>query len=740
MADFNNINLDQLFNTQQTSQTQEGAPAEQFQNYGQPQNDSISTTQQFPDTFVPNNPDNPDLIPPNFNAIDPQQQQAQQPQEDSVAALEQRIRAAIETDPELAAAAELLLNRRGVNTDEGRRQLLEEVRRFIQQRGGSATTSQALANQLQGLINSAPPGSNAAELQNALNTLRSQIFNENNPAFEFLVAGYESQLIQEGVDPETARLQAQARALADIDAYLEENDINTPLIGTHPALGDAINTALARLFGADFPPEVQEAIQGGIEGIGLFLGFITQGINNIQNVDLDNVQSGDTVLNTVNNSLNTLDELTRTTLEITNTSNLPEGDRLALREYLQLLSEVIRDLQQILTRIQISDAEQAQVRSRTQAELADQRGEATRTQILERLEQIQKQRKISGILKIVGYIVGAVLTLVGALLSPFTGGASLAATLAVSALIFATTVALSETGILAKGFQELANLIAEAIEPEWAGKLVAAITFLVLVAILSVVTYGAASGASSALATTLGLQIGLTLTTTVLSSSNAIGLLVESIGTAAGASREEILGWTIALTVLVTILISIVAAKAGSKVQEKFGGKVPDLSKFDIIGRGFRRIGDSAAIRKAGELISRFNNFVRRHSSLYTRLDDALDPTNANISPEALNRLGHIRRHAATGMAIAQGADGVSRGVVTLVASLESARSEEELAELEALIELLTQTIRILERVVDGLLGDAENTIQNIVSLTELFDSAVQGLRNAVANVSNANI
>lgn len=641
------------------------------------QGDTIAPGEIPPETVVPTNSNTPALTKPNMTLVLEPPPPSAPP---DAATQEAQLREALETNPELAELFDLILNKRGANTPEGQKELREKILRYLAQQGGGNVergAREALASELQGIINTSSP-EEARELQNVLNKVRLSLLSDEFPETEVLVKLLENKFLEEGKSPEEARQLAEEQALKLIDDHLSSNGVDTPVFASHPLNGAAIQAALFAALPDTFDATEKNAF---IAGLGTVLGMektlysLFDDINNITPTDSTTTKNLQNNITTANNALTSLEDLIDTLSQDIETLPLDADQKMQLKEYLKFLSEVIRTLKELLNEISIKDAQRSKELSRSQAKQAETRLELENKRFEAQMKQMEKSEKIGMWIKIAGYVIGAILTVIGALLLPFTGGASLALAIVVMGLIFAATVVLSETGAMTTAFEAIFASIETG--NEILDGVIKVVLIVAVVAVLILITRGAgASAAMGPLTSALTVQATMALTTQIIVSSGVIEEIVNlTFGQIPGISDEALMWITVVATVIVMVAVTLAGASALKNCYAK--AKAPSET-------------------------------VLRLQRLAPKLQ-------------------------AFGMLM-----GAAPQVAQAALNIQLAQIKEDIAEYDALIEVINELIKLLEKTIAMLQGDAEAGLEQAAELTELFENAVSGLQDAIGNLSDA--
>lgn len=613
------------------------------------------------------NADLPLLTPPQDlkNSDVPQTNQNQQPDIDQI----------INSSPDFKE----VLN--GMNNPSDK-QMRDYIKNYITQKGGTANDSlveEALAHFVSDQI--ALGKYSTTDGMNILNALRLKLIQQSNPNVDPFVSILKQQYLSQGYSEAEAEQKANEDALKDIDDYLAENDVNTPAFTGSAMVDEAIVDTLAPMMQGLDPSTAKEFIKGLLSSTTLF-DMVSSFFNTASEVSPtpENTLNGTTGKDTANTALDSAQELIDSTLSLVDSLPLSQQDKLSMKEYLKAIGDMISTIKQLLTEIEIADAQKSKDLSASQIILAKARFDASMAQIEKQIEQLEKQKVTNLILQIVMPIVSALIMIGGLLLTPFTGGASLAATIAVTVALFVVFTALSQTGVLQKGFEKLTEAIKNGLpsDPAWARDLAVVATYLAIVIICVIVMVASRGSAGSAITSMVCGQVA----STVLSSSDMIKTLVTSIAKAANpnATEESIAIAVAIITALVMFAFALGAAKCASSSSQ-----------------------GTAASEKVGQIM------------------------------EKLNKMG---KYLQGGGMLGSAAVSIYQGVT----ELQLKKLTTELGETEATVKFFTDMIKLLRQLLNSLQGGGQEIQEQAAQLTQLFESIVSGLSHTMTGLTQTGL
>ena len=274
---------------------------------------------------------------------------------------------------------------------------------------------------------------------------------------------------------------------------------------------------------------------------------------------------------------------------------LPPDDpsKLALRDYQTVIAQAIRDLKAILREIQIKDAEKSKDIEVNRASMTETRDAALAEDIKKQKEIQQQQEKanrLGFLMKIIGPIIAAVCTIIGALLAVFTFGASTAlivAGVAVGVAMTAYSVVDSFTGCTAKIVQAVNDALKNRFpDDEVLQKVVKwlIMSAVIIVLIIAVVFTGGGAAASIASQTAAQVaksvvmeaikQLSLQVMVMTVMASNAVPELLGAILKAHGVDKDtsKVLEMVMMMIQMVVVMAAMVkAGGAGATSAAKTG-------------------------------------------------------------------------------------------------------------------------------------------------------------------------
>ena len=255
--------------------------------------------------------------------------------------------------------------------------------------------------------------------------------------------------------------------------------------------------------------------------------------------------------------------------------------RLSLKDYVAAISQAIQELKEMLYEMQVKDAERSRDLEGSRASLTEARFKALEENVKkqnEMREAQEKQAKWGSIMKIIGPIIAALATVVGALLCwTGAGTALLVAGIAIGIALTAYSVADSITGCTGKIVQAFNEWMADLFPDNEV--LQKAIKFLVMAIVVIVLIVAVVfTGGSAAVTIAAGAaqfaravvmecvrQLSLQLIAMVIMSSNAIPELLGAILKEHGVGKKDQQTAEMVM-MMITMVIAMFAIAKGGKV------------------------------------------------------------------------------------------------------------------------------------------------------------------------------
>lgn len=462
-------------------------------------------------------------------------------------------------------------------------------------------------------------------------------------------------------------------------------------------------------------------------------------------------------------------------------------EQVAMDEFRRVISAAIQELKAVLREIQLADAEVSKDKMQSKLDAVMARLNELTKDIQDRIEAEKKQakaQKVSTVMKIVGPIVAALATIVGAALAIFTFGASLAivvAGIAIGTAMTAYAIADSVTGCTAK----LMTIVNEALEKAYPDNpaIQKAIKFavvlaivLVMVAIIIVSGGGAAGSIASSTAVQIAKEVAKQLAIQILimavMASNALPELFGAVLKACGVSEKDSQIAEIIMMVI-TLILLMVAVLAGGKAGAGGAAKVTDEAAATVkdgVTQGVKQGAETtsmtvkeqlkAAMQKVSDMIAELGNKLKNAPNVPKATQeffkDFLEGFK-NIGkgfrnlPKAIEEASQIRKGA---MALTEAenlrgtlassqkvlqltsaginvADGINRGVVGMQVAklLESAGDHQEAAELiKAIIDMLEKMLATIQTGMDS-------RANWMVDLGNMYNEFINGLERNTSQV-----
>ena len=342
------------------------------------------------------------------------------------------------------------------------------------------------------------------------------------------------------------------------------------------------------------------------------------------------------------------------------------------KEYQSIIAKAIRELKDLLREIQVRDAEKSRDVQKSRAGMTEARQKSVEDEIVKRKEVQEKQEKAertSFIMKILGPAIGALATLIGAVLAIVTFGLAtplVVAGIAIGIALTAYSIVDSVTGCTGKLVSAFNNAVKSWFpENETLQKLVkflivaAVVVVLVIAAVLT--GGGAAANVGSQAAAQVAKQavleaikqLSIQLVVMTIMSSNAIPELIGAIMKANGVDKKTTQIWEMVIMAL-TMVITMIAVAKGMKPSGAAGaaeaGTTSTIATIKQIGSDIaaatteliKRIkeGTEAAVQA---LIKLINDLIKQLESFVKAIPSAIKGVYDEVLASARSLLNTIQ-------------------------------------------------------------------------------------------------
>lgn len=454
-------------------------------------------------------------------------------------------------------------------------EITDYVSRYIAQKGGvpsDALVEEALAQFIQeGATSGQIDQKNATQLYNSL---RVKWLSQSNPEITLLVDVLKSKYQSEGKTAEEAESLANSDILNNLDEYLADSEVKATPFSSNTATSDFLIKQLASQFQMD--PDLAKQFATGIAALLQAMPEIASWFKDIAHIDPTTDIKPNPVGKGAKDFLDSADQLVDQVMKLADSLNLSPQERVSLISFLKAVANLIAELRMMLQEMEVSDSQKNKELSASQIELTKERLQVTLDQIDKNIKQIKKQSTINLIMKILMPIVSVLIMVAGILAAPFTGGATLLATLVITVALFATLTALQTTGYLQKGFEALNKAIESGMKdsPKWAKDLVVVLVYVAIIAILIVVM---SKGGGGPIVNMVVMQ----LVSAIVSNSGMIKTTVEGISSHIDPppSEEDMAIATAVVSALVMLVLSIFSFKMSMSAPkgDAAAGKMADF-------------------------------------------------------------------------------------------------------------------------------------------------------------------
>lgn len=604
----------------------------------------------------------------------------------------------------------------------------------------------------------------AKELTLLLDSVRVKTFGETFPAINIAIDKKAEQFMKEGASKEEAYQQARSAVLNIIDTSLKEQGVFQTVLGNHPKLIHAINEATVEVLGESFGEITGDVLSLGIAGASdlenAISSFFEQvSVNQTGAITSNQVIGTEEASTIVKGVVNTIDVIKRNGDLALQTLNpgMSADIKTTHSNWLRNLEGAIQELKTILNDMEMEEAKKSEALTQQKNQLTDLQHKVSMKKLADQMKELSKPAIVRFFEKLGKILASAIMSIIGALLTPFTGGASLAIVVAVTVLLFVLTTVLSETGILTKAFASLMQEIAKSLEASGASpaaqaavKFLVALAMVVIVVIATIVCRSGAAASSmgaalsSKLATSLSeqvatqlvkfsaLQIGTTMIGTLATSSG----LFESF--AQMTTNDKIKQAYIAMALNIVFTIALAGATIKSSMND-LNKAVEDGVKSSL--SMINKMADAGEITKtAAEKFSKLTS-----TDEIKRLCDSLLEA-GELTAKAANKINQaLPTHSVTDISkVLMKVQGVATVVEagTSVAgaafAMKTAELAKEVKELEGQIELLKKMIQSLEKI----LADATDSMTDMrkvsTELGKFFDGVLSNLGETLSKLTAA--
>ncbi len=604
----------------------------------------------------------------------------------------------------------------------------------------------------------------AKELTLLLDGVRVKTFGETFPSINIAIDKKAEQFMKEGSSKEEAYQQARSAVLNIIDTTLKEQGIFQTVLGNHPKLIGAINEAMVEVLGESYGEIPGTVISMGLatasdleNSISTF--FQEVALNQTNTINPTQVISNEQAGTIVKGITNTIDVIKRNGDLALQTLNpgMSADIKSTHSSWLRNLEGAISELKTILNNMEMEEASKSAELAQQKNQLTDLQHKVSMKKLADQMKALSKPAIVKFFEKLGTILASAIMSIIGALLTPFTGGASLAIVVAVTVILFVLTTVLSETGILTKAFTALMSEIAKSVEASGANPATqAAVKFLVALAMVAIVIIatvvcrsgGAASAMGSAFASNIAtslsttvatqlvkfsaLQIGVTMISTLVTSSG----LFESFAQITTNDKIKQAYIAMALNIVFTVALAVATIKASVNDLNK---AVDDTVKASL--------GTIDKLAEAGEITK----------SVAEKFKNLTSPEGIRSLSDSLLEAGELTAKAANKITQSLPTSSLPdiskvlmkvQGVATVVEAgtsvvgaafdMKTAALAKEVKELEGQIEQLKKMIQSLEKI----LADATDSMTDMrrfsTDLGKFFDGVLSNLGDTLSKLTAA--
>lgn len=604
----------------------------------------------------------------------------------------------------------------------------------------------------------------AKELTLLLDGVRVKTFGESFPAINIAIDKKAEQLMKEGASKKEAYEQARSSVLNMIDTSLKEQGVFQTVLGNHPKLINAINEATVEVLGESYGE-----IAGSVISIGLatasdlestISSFFEQvSVSQTSSINPTQIMGMEQASGIIKGVIDTIDGIKRNGDLALQTLNpgMSADIKSTHSNWLRNLEGAISELKTILNNMEMEEASKSAQLAHQKNQLTDLQHKVSMKKLEDQMKALSKPAIVKFFEKLGKILASAIMSIIGALLTPFTGGASLAIVVAITILLFVLTTVLSETGILTKAFTSLMQEIAKSLEASGASPSTqAAMKFLVALAMVVVVVIATivcrSGGAATAMGTALASKVATSLSTTVATqlvrfSALQIGTtMISTLATSSGlfeslaqmTTNDKIKQAYIAmaLNILFTVALAGATIKASmddlnKAVQDTVKASLSTVDKMAEAGEISKSVAEKFKNLTSADEIRRLSDSLAKAGELsaaaLNKIHQALPTNSVTDISKALMKIQGVATVVQAGTSVAGTAF-----------ALKTAALQQEIKELEGQIEQLKKMIQSLEKI----LADATDSMTDMrkfsTELGKFFDGVLSNLGETLSKLTAA--
>lgn len=516
--------------------------------------------------------------------------------------------------------------------------------------------------------------SKQSELEGLLDQVKINRLISSHSELRILIKCLKNEQKQAGEPITEAEGKAENQALQMVQVYLEETFDKNLQTASSLEVQEAIDSIITKKF-PTFDPNISLGLFTGISGAyDLSSAFFNrmEKVAHIQPTELD-VQNAVQTFSTLMNEANEL--VTGAQSMMLNTPPpVTNEEKEEMMGFLQELAQLMSSFSAYLLQMQMSDAKRGHEVSSQERTLIKENFTLSMENLVKHMETLEKSKLLNSLGPVLGGLLGFFSAALAVVFMPVTGGASLALLAGVSVTLFATTTALSATGVLEKGFSKLSELIDKSMEGKdmYPGlkAFCKGMAYLGMIVAVVAVSAMARGGGSSLVTRLLANMICTQVVTQVMANSNVVGIFSEAVGKGIGLDEQAIMIMTTILTVIAMVGVG---------------------------GASLRALKSDLDFAKTLNIVSP----IIAQSTLFQKIASIMQGTAFAL----------------------QGSSAIVQGVLGIVVG--KAQLDEK--EMEALIDLVKYMQKVLSEMSVGLQTDSDNFNQLKTMITDLLNNAMKG-------------
>jgi hypothetical protein len=457
-----------------------------------------------------------------------------------------------------------------------------------------------------------------------------------------------------------------------------------------------------------------------------------------------------------------LDETEKGLQDVLNSLPSDDPNRAELYNFSQLFFEQSRSIKQTMLKLYSSDVETSRTLTDKQEILTDERSKTAKEKY-DKQEEMRAKQQSMGIfgfaMKIVGPIIAALSTIVGALLAAFTFGASTAlivAGIAAGVAMTAYSTVDSITGVTGKIIQAFTEALEKNKNLSDTDR--ALIKFATMLG--AVLVLAAAGTAAASAATQVGAQVtqqAIALAVKQMATQGAImavmssGAIPELVGTLLAQQGVSEEGQQVAQTAVIVVeILAIMAmmvrgsssAGAPQQAAEQTQQASQSASRLSTVIEGIKQGVKSVADIPADilsylqslkdlpkDMITTVYNIAKNIQMIAQQMNPSTTVTPGLVAAYAAATLMKVVEYS---QPVAQ----IIQGITSGLALLQLAKTMRETADFEAALELEQIAIDSIKKSGEKLRTNMEGTGQSLESIEALWQNVLKSLTQTSSNVA----